>query len=199
MLIDNTTPNTEEIIKDSIMRIFEAEQSQVNELLGHGATRCSDKEHTADETFAIEQFKTHVEKKNGRYYLRPLFKAEFQPMKNNYHIALRRYNSLRNQLKKDPKLEEMYSGAIETMIKNKEVELVEEFNLNIADTSRYINYIPHMAVVKLDKVSTKCRPVFDASAKNKDGISLNSNFLSGSKTQFSISHLMIHLRMLFSF
>ena len=76
------------------------------------------------------------------------------------------------------------------------MELVEESTAEIADTGRYINYIPHMAVVKLDKVSTRGKPVFDASAKNRDGISLNSNLLPGPKTQLSISHLMIHLRMI---
>ena len=64
----------------------------------------------------------------------------------------------------------MYSDAIETMIKNEEVELVEESTVEIADTSRFINYIPHMAVVKLYKVPNKCRPVLDASAKSRDGI-----------------------------
>ena len=124
MLVDNDTPDMEEIIKESIMVIFEAEQPQAD-LTDRKSPetfrqeiRGGHKEYTADETFAVEQFKTRVEKKNGRYYIRPLFREEFQPMKNNYHIPLKRYSSLRTQLKRGPKLEQMYSDAIETMIKN---------------------------------------------------------------------------------
>ena len=89
----------------------------------------------------------------------------------------------------------MYSSAIQTLIDNKEVVKVEENYLEASDQNRYLNYIPHLAVIKKDRITTKCRPVFDASSKNYDGISLNSNLLQGPKTQPALQILLTHLRM----
>ena len=116
-------------------------------------------------------------------------------MMNNYPVALRRYNLLRKQLAKTPALEEMYKSAIKTMIDNNEVELINESTATLSDPSRYLNYLPHLAVVKLEKTSSRIRPVFDASARNSQGVSLNSNLLAGPKTQLQIPYLMTHLRM----
>ena len=51
-----------------------------------------------------------------------------------------------------------------------------------------------MAIMKPDKLTTKCRVVFNASTKNCNGISLNDNLLCGPKRQGSISHLLMKLR-----
>ena len=118
--------------------------------------------------------------------MKPLLKQDFIPMRNNYFMALRRYKALKERLSKDKHLKDMYSKAMETLIVNKEVEEVKESALEIPDPIRYLNYTPHLAVIKLDKSTTKCRPVFDASARNADGISLNTNLLKGPKTQLSL-------------
>ena len=79
MLVDNDTTDMEEITEESIMMIFEAEQPQAGLAYRKSLEtfsleiRGGDKEYTADQTFTDEQFKTHVDK-NGRYYVRPLFK-----------------------------------------------------------------------------------------------------------------------------
>ena len=75
----------------------------------------------------------------------------------------------------------MYSEAIQKMIDNKEVEPIYENQFQMADPNRQINYIPHFGVFRLDKATTKCRPVFDNSSTNEDGISLNQQLLKGPK------------------
>ena len=57
---------------------------------------------------------------------------------------------------------------------------------------RFINYIPHFGILRLDKATTKCRPVFENSSTNEDGISLNQQLLKGPKTQTSIKGLLLH-------
>ena len=139
--------NRQEIQK-AIMKMFETEA------LGLKEESIKDSKFTADEIYAMEQFKRHIEWKNGRYYVKPLLKKNFIPMKNNYHIALRRYKLLRRQLLKHPAQAEMYSAAIKKMIDNKEVEPIDESQAELADLTRYINYIPHFGVFRLDKSTT---------------------------------------------
>ena len=91
-------------------------------------------------------------------------------MKNTYHIALRRYKLLKRQLVKHQAKGEMYSAAIKKMIDKKEVEPIDESQDEMADLTRYINHILHFGVFRLDKSTRKCRPVFDISSTNEDGI-----------------------------
>ena len=60
---------------------------------------------------------------------------------------------------------------------------------------RNINYLPHHGVFKFDRISTKCRIVFDASVKNSEGKSLNRNLLPGPKRQLDIILLLINFRL----
>ena len=87
------------------------------------------------------------------------------------------------------------SEAIQQMIESEEVEEVIENPVDSKNMDRNINYLPHHGVFKFDRISTKCRIVFDASAKNSEGISLNSNLLPGPKRQLDIILLLINFRL----
>ena len=63
------------------------------------------------------------------------------------------------------------------MIQNKKVEEVIECPSKTKNMDAYLNYLPHHGVFKMDSLSTKCRIVFDGSAKNSEGVSLNNNLL----------------------
>ena len=58
-----------------------------------------------------------------------------------------------------------------------------------------LNDIPHLCVARFDKFSSQVRPVFDASARHNQGVSLNENLEPGPKTQRNLSHLNMHIRM----
>ena len=90
---------------------------------------------------------------------------------------------------------ETYSEAINQMIKNGEVEEVIIDKKATRNMDAYLNYLPHHGVFKLEKLTTKCRIVFDGSAKNSEGISLNDNLLPGPKRQLDIVHLLMNLRL----
>ncbi|XP_059045792.1 uncharacterized protein LOC131841489 [Achroia grisella] len=55
-------------------------------------------------------------------------------------------------------------------------------------------YLPHHAVVREDKSTTKTRVVFDASCKNENGISLNDTLLVGPTIQGELRHLIMRWR-----
>ena len=77
------------------------------------------------------------------------------------------------------------------MIENRDVEEIYETPVQAADSDRYVNYIPHLCVARFDKISCQVRPVFNASARNNQGVSLNENLVPGPKTQKNLSHLNI--------
>ncbi|XP_052749322.1 uncharacterized protein LOC128200300 [Galleria mellonella] len=56
------------------------------------------------------------------------------------------------------------------------------------------HYLPHHAVVKESSLTTKIRPVFDASATTKEGVSLNSCLEKGSNLIELIPKLLIQFR-----
>ncbi|XP_073959790.1 uncharacterized protein [Choristoneura fumiferana] len=55
-------------------------------------------------------------------------------------------------------------------------------------------YLPHHAIVKEDRTTTKVRVVFDASCKNENGVSLNDNLMIGPRLQPDLRHLIISWR-----
>ena len=81
------------------------------------------------------------------------------------------------------------------MIEKGDVEEIQEDPMEARNMDRTINYLPHHGVFKFDRISTKCRIVFDASAKNSEGVSLNSNLLPGPKRQLDIILLLINFRL----
>jgi hypothetical protein len=54
-------------------------------------------------------------------------------------------------------------------------------------------YLPHFAVSKPEKETTKTRIVFDASAK-KDGVSLNDVIYTGPKLQRDLVYVLLRFR-----
>ena len=175
----------EVIIQSRMSRLFTTEEEE-----GEGETKFS-----AEEQYALDQFKQTIEFNEGQYFVKPIFKRGCIPLLNNYNLALDRYRKLRYRLSKNPELRTKYSDAINTLIKNEEVEKVEETPLEASEPGRVVYYLPHLPVVNEQKTSTKVRPVFDGSAKNHQGVSLNDQLLAGPKTQRSISTLMLHLRL----
>ena len=62
------------------------------------------------------------------------------------------------------------------------------------DEDRTVRYLPHHAVFRDDKTTTKCRIVFDASAREGDGVSLNDCVLPGPALQPNLASVLIRFR-----
>uniref|UniRef100_A0A1X7T549 Uncharacterized protein n=1 Tax=Amphimedon queenslandica TaxID=400682 RepID=A0A1X7T549_AMPQE len=95
------------------------------------------------------------------------------------------------RLKHDPKLLVEYDRVIQDQVNNGIVEVVE--NLKEADADK-IYYLPHHAVIRQDKETTKVRVVHDASAKDKCP-SLNECLHVGPKFGQGIFELLLTFRM----
>ncbi|XP_064629292.1 uncharacterized protein LOC135488580 [Lineus longissimus] len=64
-----------------------------------------------------------------------------------------------------------------------------------ADPAKSVYYLPHHAVVREDKSTTKTRIVFDASARDKHGVSLNDCLHQGPALQPSLVAVLLGFRM----
>ena len=80
------------------------------------------------------------------------------------------------------------------MLEDQTIEEVVEKPETTKNMAYFFYYIPHSAVIKLDRVTTKIRVVFDASSKNSEGHSLNDQLLKWSNLQLDIVELLIRMR-----
>ncbi|XP_014670618.1 PREDICTED: uncharacterized protein LOC106811492, partial [Priapulus caudatus] len=81
-------------------------------------------------------------------------------LKSNRNVAEKRLYGIERRLEKDPELAATYQDQISELLETGRAELVGK-----EDTKNPVWYLPHHPVVKADRVTTKCRIVFDGSAK----------------------------------
>ena len=128
--------------------------------------------------YAVDKFKeTIIWQPDGRYVVQPMFKKDAVPLRNNYFSSNIRYRSLMKSLHKYPERLKLYNEAMHKMLENEEIELVNETAKDSKDPFRDWYHLPHFAVVKGERLTTNVRLVFDGSAENGDGSSLNSQLL----------------------
>ena len=89
---------------------------------------------------------------------------------NNERLARKRLESLSNRLDRDPVLKDRYNQALGEFETN---NMIEEVPSHEVSSPNPTFYMPHHPVVCESSVTTKVRPVFDASAVGFNGFSLN--------------------------
>ena len=116
------------------------------------------------------------------------WKPNAPELPNNYEMAVTRLISTEKRLLKDPQLAESYSEVI-----SKYTEKGYSSKVTPSKKEEKAWYLPHFAIVRPEKTTTKTRVVFDASAKF-NGLSLNDFICQGSKLQRDIFNVLIHFR-----
>jgi hypothetical protein len=139
-----------------------------------GIAEQANDERRAEEVEAETMLKEKAYFKDGAWVMPLLFKPEARPLRNNVRMAERRLISLERKLAMDPKLRDDYHAEIRSLIELGTARPLREDEKN----EEFAFYLPHRPIVKPERETTKIRPVFDASAKNADGISLNSEILA---------------------
>ncbi|XP_026746136.1 uncharacterized protein LOC113507483 [Trichoplusia ni] len=153
------------------------------------------KRHFTAEEKECEVFykKTTRRDSSGRYIVRLPFKAATP---NCVHgqtkdIALRRFFSLEKRLSQNLELKRQYSDVINEYLDLGHMEIIPPEQVNRKD----VVYLPHHAVVREDKTTSKVRVVFDASCIGKNGVSLNSELMIGPTLQADLRHTVMRWRM----
>ncbi|XP_067041142.1 uncharacterized protein [Acropora muricata] len=111
-------------------------------------------------------------------------------LENNYAQVVKRLESIEKKLKRDPEKAEAYTTAINQYVEKGFAE--EVLDLTSGDGS--VRYLPHHAVFRADRQTTKCRIVFDASAREQDSVSLNDCVPPGPALQPNLASVLIRFR-----
>lgn len=165
---------SDETLSNSLQKFWETEEIPRNRL------------YTPEEKLAEKIYsETTIRCPDGRYMVRLPFKANQPPeLGNLFSIAQKRFKSMIKRFHDKPDLRLKYDQCIQEYLDLNHMEPIDK-----PVESRY--YMPHHPVFKEASTTTKIRPVFDASCKNINGSSLNSELLIGPTIQPDLFSLII--------
>ena len=139
----------------------------------------------------LETFEETIQFVDGRYEVSLPWK-EFHPtLPDNFGLSEKRLNGLLRRLLQDPDTLREYDATIRYQLQQGIVEVVEQPH---ADEVEKVHYLPHHAVVRQEKKTTKLRVVYDASARS-NGPSLNDCLHSGPKFDQKIFDILLRFRL----
>ncbi|XP_050517597.1 uncharacterized protein LOC126892168 [Diabrotica virgifera virgifera] len=159
---DNRTATTVSLF------ISNASISQLWELDALGINDPAERKTREETALAAKQlfFETVATDSTGRYETRLPWLEGHPALPSNYQMAKKRLDTTLKKINKDGYLE-AYGQIFKEWLDENIIEEVFE------DQPNRGHYLPHRPVIKPNSASTKIRPVFDASAKEKDKPSLN--------------------------
>ena len=130
----------------------------------------------------------------SRYMVGLPWKSEVhrEELSNNYYVAEKRLKNLHiRTLDPDARLKDEYYDTFREYLTEEMAELVPPEEIQ---TSNPTYYLPHHPVVKKDAMSSRVRPVFDASAKAANGKSLNDLMETGPSLNPDLVAVLIRFR-----
>ncbi|XP_004521959.1 uncharacterized protein LOC101458740 [Ceratitis capitata] len=137
-----------------------------------------DKTKVEDEICLNKFEETTKQDADGQFIMEIPFKDDME-LDESRKQAIARLLSTEAKLKKSEKLCNDYK------------EFIHEYQ----NLGHMINYLPHQAVIRVEKLSTKLRVVFDASAKTSNGKCLNDIMLTGPKLQRDVFDIILKWRL----
>ncbi|XP_058816992.1 uncharacterized protein LOC131680288 [Topomyia yanbarensis] len=146
--------------------------------------------HFSEEEKACEaHFELHTIRDNaGRFQVRLPFREDPTLLGESRNIAIRRLEQIERKLVRTPLLMSQYHCFLR--------EYLDADHMSLAKTPAPIGtvYLPHHCVLKESSSTTKCRVVFDASAKTTSGKSLNDVLMTGPVLQDSLIDILLRFR-----
>ena len=140
----------------------------------------------------LQEFENSVDFVDGGYEVKlPWRRGASSRLQNNKKLAAIRLQNLNRRLTHEPELQVKYDSVIQDMWSS---GIVEEVLLHEQKVDRPIFYMPHRPVVRETAVSSKVRPVFDASARGYNGVSLNDCMEAGPNLLSNLSEILLRFR-----
>ena len=160
-------PSQDDVLANTLKSFWDTESIGISDFSGGG--------DVANESFEID-----VKRNGGRYEVKLPWKEDCLPSSNSYHLCESRLRSLHHKLRKEPTLLSEYNNIIQDQLKAGIVEKVPTEDLTNEKTATRSHYLPHLAVVRKDRETTKVRLLYDGSAKtSKHEKSLNDCLQTG--------------------
>ncbi|GFQ74539.1 integrase catalytic domain-containing protein [Trichonephila clavata] len=143
---------------------------------------------------AMEIFNETVEFENGRYIVQLPFRKSYNELPNNYPLAKQRFQNLWRKFGHDSELYQQYREIIRDYT---EQGIIEEVKTEITDNelNRPVYYLPHQAVRKEGRLTSKTRIVFDAGSHQNNELSLNYCLWPGINLNPNLLGVLINFRL----
>ena len=143
-----------------------------------------------EESSVCQEFQKEITFKNGRYEVSLPWKQSHPILPDHYDLALRRLNGLLKRLQQNSDMLLQYDTVIKEQLNRGIIEVVDKPQ---ARTNHQVHYLPHHAVIREDKKTTKLRIVYDASART-NGPALNDCLYTGPKFGQKIMDIIMRFR-----
>ena len=142
------------------------------------------------EKTVYDEFSEAITFSEGRYQVSLPWKQQHKPLPENYQLSLRRLEGLIKRLRQSPDVLKEYDDTIQEQI---QARIVEDVPANSKE-SNPVHYLPHHAVIRTDKSTTKLRIVYDASARADGSPSLNECLHVGPKFNQKLLDILIRFQ-----
>ena len=144
-----------------------------------------------DDDAVLKAFNESIRFDGSRYVVSVPWKDSKSQLMENRDSAQKRQVSLQRKLDRDPQLRSEYDTALNQMENDGIISEVPPEQVTESDVTFYL---PHRPVVKETSCSTKVRPVFDASAKGPNGVSLNDVVKVGPSLMPNLLEVLLRFR-----
>ena len=145
-----------------------------------------------NEATVYESFKDEIAFLDGRYEVKLPWKPEHPTLPDNYLQSKKRLMGIFSRLKGNPTLLSEY----DSIIREQEIRgIIERVDPTCDSGIGQVTYLPHHPVIRQDKMTTKVRVVYDASAKDCMGTSLNSCLYTGPCLLKTVAEIMTRFRL----
>jgi len=181
----------ESVFSFSFLCLNEQSDSLVRALWELDSIGIASQEHDANEDDIImREFERTVRYDGERYEVSLPWNGKQQELRDNRREAEMRLEGLQRKLRKDPALLTGYDDALNDFERLGFVEPVEPSDA----VKGPLFYLPHCPFVREASTTTKIRPVFDASARAANGISLNDCLYAGPSLLPSMVDVLLRFR-----
>ena len=155
----------------------------------------ADKKRLSNEEWKREtQYdRTTEQKANGRSSVQLSLNYSFAKLGLSKAVAVKRFLNVETKLLSNAEPYEEYSKMLKKFIETGHLKKVPEKPLE----SQNCYFFPHHCNVKPDRTTKKLSAVFDATAKDTSGVSLNQGLMEGPKLQKDVSNILNKFRFFF--
>lgn len=167
--------NFSQDIHQQLRRFWELEEVPAKPVLSPEDEACE--QHFLEHTQRLE---------DGRFCVRLPLKTEPDKLGDSYNLARKRFESLERRFQRQPEVKKQYVSFIQEYQDLGHASEIERPDKAV--------FLPHHPVLKEQSESTKCRVVFDASAKTTSGLSLNDIMMVGPTVQDDIFSILARFR-----
>ncbi|KAJ0174459.1 hypothetical protein K1T71_009567 [Dendrolimus kikuchii] len=142
-------------------------------------------------------FRETVELTNNKFQVSLPLKISLKYMNkmlgDSFHLALKRFHNTERKLQREPLLYNQYKAFIDEYVALGHGSYI---NIDKYDfTCDPVYFLPHHAVLRPDKKTTKCRVVFDASMLTSKSRCLNDLLLNGPTVQRDLIDILLLFRL----